>query len=540
MGWAAGMAAGTAMAKQALANRDAKEEKERDAAIAKGLSKLDADQALRVKYAAENDPSKISIANTAQSGGLGENTLAPQQNMSPVQSPGAAYTPLQMAEMRRGLYNANNDADGAMRYEDQATGLRAVEESNRRFDTTTANQQSQFDTTIANQQSQFDDTLAQTKAEHEVTEKRLTQEREDTDKYRSEMVANYTSAEGREVAEAYSNDLTKDAQRAVRGSAGSGTLLSDIARDVPEKYKDDPKLWHNEVRSTYLTESGMSAPDFNQTIKQIVTPLINTIRTARLPPSEGGYKPEEKLSVFTELLQSADPDPTDEVFPTIEKMKGAYVIVYGNEVLAQGAPDGELEDLAQTYLDQVQENPTAHALDRIDFLRVNTLKKAKAYETLESKREYISKIGKEFPQIFRDETLRDELLEVGGYDVGQDTTGTRWQNAMNNSLNLDGQDDPEIGIGSGYADVAGLVASADSSIAKRDATATAETAAQDAARSQADTLVADLSPQQLNEIVTNGNLDPILRRALLELQPQWGLRAQSGLQKEIPLRYSDR
>ena len=142
MGWAAGMAAGTAMAAQALANRDAKEKKERDASIAKGLTDLDANQANR------------KAADT-EAGDFDEES-GYDRNIEGL----TAYTPSEMASKRGGLYTGAGDLEGGQRYEDQATALRKEERQQAQFDTTNANT---LETNrIANERLGLDTTAANT------------------------------------------------------------------------------------------------------------------------------------------------------------------------------------------------------------------------------------------------------------------------------------------------------------------------------------------------------------------------------------------
>ena len=284
MGWAAGMAAGTAMAAQALANRDAKEKKERDASIAKGLTDLDANQALRVKYAAENDPSKISIANTEQSGGLGTNTLAPEANSSPVQSPGAAYTPLEMAEKRRGLYTENNDLEGSMRYEDQVTSLRAVEENTRRFDEAALEQQNQFNQTLSestalrlSNKQEFDITTAANKKEFDQTIAVSKKQAEDVGDYYGAQINKLTeqvdvSKTNRNLAQA-----TSFGESEYNRIIGTGGSLDQIQTALREKYPEEDGVQLDAAlgaaTNKYYQDNGLNAQAAGSMIKKAVKPI---------------------------------------------------------------------------------------------------------------------------------------------------------------------------------------------------------------------------------------------------------------------------
>ena len=284
MGWAAGMAAGTAMAAQALANRDAKEKKERDASIAKGLTDLDANQALRVKYAAENDPSNISIANTEQSGGLGTNTLAPEANSSPVQSPGAAYTPLEMAEKRRGLYTENNDLEGSRRYEDQVTSLRAVEENTRRFDEAALEQQNQFNQTLSetkalrlSNKQEFDTTTAANKKEFDQTIAVSKKQAEDVGDYYGAQISKLTeqvevSKTDRALAQA-----TSFGESEYNRIIGTGGSLDQIQTALREKYPEEDGVQLDAAlgaaTNKYYQDNGLNAQAAGNMIKKAVKPI---------------------------------------------------------------------------------------------------------------------------------------------------------------------------------------------------------------------------------------------------------------------------
>ena len=305
------------------------------------------------------------------------------------------------------IYRKYNLRDEITSQENKISGLKSAYEEQSRYE-----RQSKIDA----EQRKYEE------GQDDITNKRLAAEANSLAALRKQQIAESEQAVGVAKTKQFFDGLDRDAKSAISLATVKGQPLSDIAADVPDKYKENPSQWQSAIAEQYMVSSGLTTTDFSQIINKIVSPIDLLLNTP--------YATDKaKVAAYNERLSGLDPDASDDLTPKLlQKDDGSWGVIYGDVIIMEGATP---EDIAQKYKAGVMANPYGHALDRIDFLRVKALKDASKLTIAEEKRKFLGDLAKENPAIVKDETLREQLLEALGYgNGGIDATNSRWGDAI--------------------------------------------------------------------------------------------------------------
>ena len=319
------------------------------------------------------------------------------------------------------IYRKYNLTDDIASQEDKISGLQT------RYDDLS---QYERETATAAEKTKYD------RAQDTLVNARLQADLDSVQALRTQQITASESAVGYEQATQRREQLDRDAKGAMMGAAVNGMTMAEMAGQVPEAYRENPSEWQNAIATQYMEASGLTATDFTQIVKNIISPIDELLNTT--------YTSEEaKIKEYNKRLAGLDPDASDEEDVVLgPRDDGGWGVTYGGAIIMEGDTP---EDIARQYKESVATSPFGHALDRIDFLRVKALKDSKKFTTAESKRDFLAKLAKDNPAILRDLTLRDELLTSVGFetDGGIDTTSSRWANTASPIQGYGGGENPE-------------------------------------------------------------------------------------------------
>jgi hypothetical protein len=206
---------------------------------------------------------------------------------------------------------------------------------------------------------------------------------------------------------------TISASNATRGALMSGGSLTPVFDEGRKVFANDPvalQAYTNAIYDTFTKSTGLTEGEVNNAVSSVLRPLKQFINTPYDDPAK-------MLAGFERVLDSVDPDLTDNIRPeAVARPDGTWAIKYGDAELP-GLEGKDLQEVASKYMRTVSTDPleAISIYDRNKNLQISKIASAK---TQAEQAKLFIEFAKNNPQVMKDETAAGRLLDIIQGDVG--------------------------------------------------------------------------------------------------------------------------
>jgi hypothetical protein len=241
---------------------------------------------------------------------------------------------------------------------------------------------------------------------------------------RAAQAAGLTQTQQQQAADRVASEAALAGANDVSTALLSGNSIFAGFEDAKKRYADNPAALNAYSRAVYdkfRESTGLSEGDIYKSVASVTAPLSQFINTPYDDPTK-------MLAGFQKVLDSIDPDLTDNIRPEpVPRPDGTWAIKYGDAEIP-GLEGKDLQDVAAKYMTIVQKDPmeAVSIYDRNKNLQISKLAAAK---DASEQRKLLADILKSNSALLRDEDASGRILDAlnakqGGYEVGEGGWGT--------------------------------------------------------------------------------------------------------------------
>jgi hypothetical protein len=389
MSFAQGLLAGTQAARNVMDSykeaRDARVQRE----FAQGLAELDEQQ----KQGQAGLQDYYSGANTERFAEVP--TQAPtqfNQGLMPEAVPQAPMTPEQMVQQQLALANRLGLRQEAGNYTNQLNALRQQQMEQSRYDQQGLFNEQKFEADEAFRRDQL--AAQETEAKSQAA-------------FRAAQTAGLTQTQQQQAADRAASEAALKAANDVSAALLSGNSIFAGFEDAKKLYADNPAALNAYSRAVYdkfRESTGLSEGDIYKSVDSVTAPLSQFINTSYDDPTK-------MLAGFQKVLDSIDPDLTDNIRPEpVPRPDGTWAIKYGDAEIP-GLEGKDLQDVAAKYMTIVQRDPM-EAVSIYERNKNSQLTKLAAAKDASEQRKLLADILKANPELLRDENAAGRILDT--------------------------------------------------------------------------------------------------------------------------------